>query len=137
MAYLPSQVTLSYPKTRGCSKKIIPITRTDSNTLKCIIPKDAVITGVYCYQNVNAATAAATWTVGWAGATNALLNAFSAATTAVGFVLPGTAAGSAVLTKLDVDRPVLVTFGGASTAGGTGWVIIEYFMAGAGELADD
>lgn len=128
---------LSYPKARGCVRKIFPIARTDSNTLKCVLPKDAVVTSVYCLQNVNAATAAATWTVGWAGATGALLNGFSAATTAVGLVLPGTAAGSAILQKQEADRAVVATFGGSSTAGGTGFVIVEYFTAGAGETADD
>ena len=137
MAYSPSQVNLSYPKPRGCVHKIIPIARTDSSTLKCVLPKDAVILGVHCYQNVNASTAAATWTVGWAGATSAILNAFSAATTAVGLVNPGTATGSGMLTKLDSDKAVIATFGGSSTAGGTGWVVIEYFIAGAGEAADD
>ena len=132
-----SNPNLSYPKPRGCIHKVIPIARTDSSTVKCVIPKDAVIIGVHCYQNVNAGTNAATWTVGWTGDTDAVLNAFSAATTAVGLVNPGTAAGSGIYQKLDTDKAVFSTFGGTSVSGGTGFVVIEYFMAGSGEAVDD
>jgi hypothetical protein len=128
---------LSYPKPRGLQTKVFPIARTDSSTVKCVLPKDAVIVNVHCYQNVNAATNAATWTVGWTGDTDAVLNAFSAATTAVGLVNPGTAIGSGVFQKLDTDKAVFSTFGGTSTGGGTGFVTIDYFIAGAGEAVDD
>lgn len=137
MAYSPSQVNLSYPKAKGMLVKIIPIARTDSSTLKCVLPKGAVVATVTCLQTVAATTAAATWTVGWSGATTALLNAFSAGTTSAGLTHPGAAVGSGVMTVLDSDKNVLVSFGGTSTAGGTGFVLIEYFQAGSGEAVDD
>lgn len=137
MAYSPSQVNQSYPKARGMLVKIIPVARTDSSTVKCALPKGAVVTTVTCLQTVAAATAAATWTVGWTGATSALLNAFSAGTTSSGLVHPGAAIGSGVMSILDSDKQVFVTFGGTSTAGGTGFVFIEYFLPGSGEAVDD
>lgn len=136
-SFSSNQKGLFYPKPRDVLAKVFPIARTDSSTVKGVIPKDAVIIGVHCLQNVDAATAAATWTVGWSGATSAILNAFSAATTKVGLVNPGTAVGSGVFSKLTADVQVLSTFGGSSTAGGTGYVVVEYFVAGPGEDVDD
>jgi hypothetical protein len=118
-------------------QKIIAIARTDSTTAKCALPKDAVISSITCYQAVAAGTNAATWTVGWTGATTAVLNAFSAGTTSVGLIHPGLAAGTAVFTKLDSDKQVFATFGGTSVSGGTGFVVIDYFIAGPGESVDD
>ena len=60
------------------------------------------------------------------------------ATTKVGLVNAGVSAGVSVLTKLSVDAPVTTTYTvGSSTAGGTGFVIIDFFVAGAGEAVDD
>ena len=56
--------TLSYPKRRSTMQLVIPVARTDSATQKAWLPKDAVVTGVHVLQNVNAATAVATFTVG-------------------------------------------------------------------------
>jgi len=43
-----------------------------------------------------------------------------------------------VLTKLDTDKMVLSTYTvGSSTAGGTGYVIIDFFMAEANGGVDD
>ena len=136
MAY--SNPSLSYPKARNALFKVIPIARTDSSTVKCILPKDAVICDVKVYPTVVASTAAATWTVGWTGDTDAVLNAYSVATTSsVGLFAPGAALGSGFLQRLDSDKAVFATFGGSSTAGATGFVIIEYFMPGPGEAVDD
>jgi hypothetical protein len=129
--------TLSYPKPRSIQTKIVPILRTDSSTLKCILPKDAIVINVHCIQKVNAGTNPATWTLGWAGATSAILNAFSAPVSGVGLVNPGAAAGSGLYTKLDTDKAVIATFGGTSVSGGTGYVAIDYFVAGPGEEVDD
>lgn len=133
-----SNPSLSYPKPRDALVKIFPIARTDSSTVKCVLPKDAVISGVYVHQTVNAATAAASINVGWSGATTGILNAFSMATTAVGYTTSGTATGSQVGVKLDSDKQVIATYTvGSSTAGGTGYVKIEYFVPGPGEGYDD
>lgn len=136
MAY--SNPSLSYPKPRETQVKLIPISRSDSSTAKCILPKDAVVAGIYVIQNVAASTAAATFNLGWSGATTALLNGFSMATTSVGYAPGGTATGSAVGTKLDSDKQVICSYSvGSSTAGGTGYVKIEYFVPGPGEGVDD
>lgn len=131
-------VGLSYPKRRSTMQLIIPIARTDSSTAKCVLPQGAVVTGIHVLQTVDAATAAGSFSLGWSGATTALLNSFSMATTKVGLVNAGTAYGASVLTKLDTDKQVISTYTvGSSTAGGTGYVIIDFFVAGAGENIDD
>lgn len=129
---------LSYPKRRSCLQLIIPIARTDSATQKAWLPKDAVVTGVHVLQNVNAATAVATFTVGLGADADGILESFTMATAKVGLVNAGTSAGVSVLTKLTADAPVTSTYAvGSSTAGGTGYVIIDFFMPGAGEAVDD
>lgn len=131
-------VNQSYPKSRSVVRKVFAVSRTDSSTAKCVLPKGAVVTGVYVLQNVNASTATATFSVGWSGATTALLSSFTMATTAVGYVTAGTAIGSGVFSKLTEDKIVLCSYTvGSSTAGGTGYVVIEYFVPGAGETATD
>ena len=133
-------VGLSIPKPRDLITKIFPIARTDSSTVKCVLPKDAIVAGVYVIQSAAAVTGAASINVGWSGATTALLNAFSLPTSSVGYSPAGSAAGSVLVagTKLDTDKQVLCTFAvGTSTAGGTGFVKIEYFVPGAGEQIDD
>ena len=130
--------TLSYPKRRSTLQLVIPVARTDSATHKAWLPKDAVITGVHVLQNVNASTAAGSFTVGLGSDADGILEAFSMATTKVGLVNAGVSAGVSVLSKLTADAPVTVTYTvGSSTAGGTGFVIIDFFNAGAGEAVDD
>jgi hypothetical protein len=117
---------------------VIPVARTDSATTKAWLPKDAVVTGVHVLQNVNAATAVATFTVGLGAVANGILETFTMATSKVGLVNAGASAGVSVLSKLTVDAPVTVTYAvGSSTAGGTGFVIIDFFLAGPGEAVDD
>ncbi len=133
--------SLSYPKARGnVVTKIVPIARTDNSTLKCVLPRDAVITNVRVLQVDNAATGAGTFILGWAGATSAILSTFTMATTKVGMVQAGTAIGTVAGagTKLDTDKAVISTYTvGTSTAGGTGYVFIDYFVPGPGENIDD
>ena len=130
--------TLSYPKRRTTLQLIIPVARTDNATTKARLPKDAVITNVHVLQNVNAATAAGSFTVGLGTHADGILEAFSMATTKVGLVNAGTSAGVAVLTKNTADNRITVTYTvGSSTAGGTGFVIIDFFIAGSGEAVDD
>ena len=83
---------------------------------------------------MDATTAAGSFVLGWSGSTSAILAAFSMATTKVGQVHPGVSAGASIGTKLDSDKMVLSTYTvGSSTAGGTGFVAIKYFVAGPGE----
>lgn len=139
MAYPEIQVNQSYPKPRSTMQKIFPFARTDNLTVKAALPRDAVVTGIHIYQATAAVTGAGAVSVGLTGVSGtALVNAFSLPTTSVGLANPGAAVGSSYLTKLDADRAVTVTYAvGSSTAGGTGWVVIDYFVAGPGESADD
>jgi hypothetical protein len=130
--------TLSYPKRRSTLQLVIPVARTDSATTKAWLPKDAVVTGVHVLQNVNASTATASFTVGLGSDVDGILEAFTMATSKVGLVNAGASAGVSVLSKLTVDAPVTVSYTvGSSTAGGTGFVIIDFFLAGPGEAVDD
>lgn len=139
MAYLESQVNQSFPKARATLQKVIPFARTDNGAVKAALPKDSVVTGLHIFQATAAVTAAAAVSVGLSGTgAGALINSFSLPTTSVGLSNPGAAVGSSYLTKLDSDRAVTVTYAaGSSTAGGTGWIVIDYFVAGPGEGADD
>jgi hypothetical protein len=59
-------------------------------------------------------------------------------TTSVGYAPGGTATGAQVGVKLTQDQQVIATYSaGTSTAGGTGYVKIEYFVPGPGEAIDD
>lgn len=136
MAY--ANPNLSYPKRRGTLQLIVPVARTDSGTTKAWLPKDSVVTGVHVLQNVDASTATASFTVGLGSDVDGILEAFTMATSKVGLVNAGASAGVAVLAKQTSDKPITVTYTvGSSTAGGTGYVIIDFFMAGAGEAVDD
>lgn len=137
-SFTANQLGLSYPKVRNLYFKVVPIARTDSSTAKCVIPKDAVVVSVDVYQATAAVTGAASFNLGWSGATTALLNAFSMPTSSVGLVRAGAAVGTGVFTKQTVDRTVIATYSvGTSTSGGTGYVIIGYFVAGGQEQVDD
>lgn len=131
-------VTLSYPKARDVITKVVPIARTDSSTEKCVLPKDAVICGIFVHQTAAAVTAAGAFNLGWSGSATALLNAFSMPTSTVGYAAGGSATGASVGTKLDSDKTVIATYTvGSSTAGGTGYVVIQYFIPGPGEGLTD
>ncbi len=131
-------VTLSYPKPRDIRVKVVSIARTDSSTEKCVLPKDAVICGVFVHQTVAASTAAGAFNLGWSGSATALLNAFSMPTSSVGYAAGGSATGASVGTKLDSDKTVIASYTvGSSTAGGTGYVVIQYFIPGPGEGLTD
>lgn len=136
--FTSAQVGLSYPKGRDTITKIMKINRTDASTPKMTIPKDAVICGLHVYQDSNAVTGAGAYNLGWAGATTALLNAFSLPTTSVGLANSGAATGSGFMTKLSQDQMLIGTYTvGTSSAGGTGYVIVEYFIPGGQEGVDD
>lgn len=131
-------VTLSYPKPRDILTKVFTLARTDSSTEKCILPKDAVIVGVFVHQTADATTNASTFDVGFAGDTDGILNDFSFATTSVGFVAAGTAAGSAVGTKLTSDKKIISTCtAGVDDTTSTGYCVVQYFVPGAGEGLTD
>lgn len=131
-------VGLSYPKPREFLVKVVPIARTDSATVKCVIPKDAVIMGAFVHQQAAAVTGAGAFNLGTAAAPTGVLNAFSMPTSSVGFVQGGAAVGSLVGTKLAADATIQATYTvGSSTAGGTGVVYIVYYFTGPGEDPTD
>lgn len=137
-SFVASQVGLYYPKGRDVIYKVMKINRTDSSTAKMVIPKDAVICDLRVFQDAAAVTAAGAYNLGWSGATTALLNAFSLPTSTVGHAASGAATGSGFMSKLTQDRTLIGTYTvGSSTAGGTGYVIIGYFMPGGNEAVDD
>lgn len=136
--FTSAQVGLSYPKPRDVLYKVIKINRADSSTAKCVIPKDAVICDIRVWQDAVAVTGAGAYNLGWSGATTGLLNAFSLPTTSVGHVTSGTATGTQFMTKLSQDRMVIGSYTvGTSTAGGTGYILLGYFMPGGNEALDD
>lgn len=130
-------VNMSYPKPRSLLTKIFDFARTDNATEKCVLPKGAVVVDVTVHQQAAAVTNAGAISVGWSGAATALLNAFSLPVSTVGLAKAGAAAGASILgTPLDTDKMILATYTvGSSTAGGTGKVIISYFVPGPGETA--
>lgn len=131
-------VNQSYPKPRNIITKVVSIARTDSSTEKCVLPKDAVVCGIFVHQTAAAVTAAGAFNLGWSGATTALLNAYSMPVSTSGYAAGGSAAGASVGTKLDSDKTVLASYTvGSSTAGGTGYVVIQYFVPGPGEGLTD
>lgn len=136
--FTTAQIGLSYPKVRDCLTKVIPINRTDSSTLKCVLPKNACIVSVHVYQATAAVTGAATFTVGWPGNTNAIVNAFSMPVSSVGLVNVGATIGNGLFTPLTQDQQIIATYSaGTSTAGGTGFVVLDYFIPGPQEGVDD
>jgi hypothetical protein len=133
-------VNMSYPKARdNIVYKFFEILRTDNATPKCVVPKDAIIVDLEVCQNVIASTAAATFDLGWAGATDTLIDGFTMSNSAmVGLQKVGAAADPGFGTKLTADRTILSTYvAGSSTAGGTGWVKIGYVVPGPGETLFD
>lgn len=135
-----TNVTMYAPKGRDGLRKYFRVARTDSSTVKCKLPKGAIVVACTVTQDAVAVTAAGAFSVGWSGATTALINAISMPTTSVGQVGLGTSVGSAIIagTPLDTDKDVICTYTvGSSTAGGTAIVQILYFMPGPGELIDD
>lgn len=133
-------VTMSNPKPRDGIRKYFRVARTDNATVKCRLPKGAIIVSLQVTQDAVAVTAAGAFSVGWSGAATGLVNAISMPTTSVGQVGLGTSAGAQLIlgTALTEDKDIISTYTvGSSTAGGTAWVQILYFMPGAGELIDD
>lgn len=131
-------INMSYPKSRAIITKIVPLARTDSSTEKCVLPKDAVIMGVFVHQTAAATSNASTFDVGFTGDLDGILDGISFATTSVGYVAAGAFAGSAVGTKLTADRVIVSTCTpGAGDTTSAGYAVIQYFMPGPGEGLTD
>lgn len=135
-------VSLSYPKTRESLEKVIKVVSTDTTAfLGAVLPKDALITGIYVIGHaVNTAVTSASLGIGSTTSANEFMTGFDIKTAATGegYNPAGAAAvGSAMMTKLTVDTPVYakITSAGGSDGGGPWFVKIEYFVTGPGEDA--
>lgn len=121
-------------KARSIMSFVFPILRTDSATEKCTVPKGAVILGAEVNQTSDAVTDTGSFTVGKSGDADAYIAAFTMATTKVGQVGLGTSAGADLGVPLTADTAVTATYtAGSSTAGGEGYVILNWYMPGPGE----
>lgn len=129
---------LGYPKGRDLIIKIGSIARTDSSTPKLFLQKGAIVAYVMVHQQTVAVTANASYNLGWSGSTTALLNAYSLTTGGTGLAMAGTTVGTGVLAvPLTADQQVIGTFTvGGSSAGGTGYFVVAYFVPGPGEVQD-
>lgn len=135
-----SIVNMSYPKPRESLTKYIQVTYADTTAfIGCVLPKDAVIVGLYVIGSaVSNAVTTATLGIGSTSAANEYIAAYDVKTAATGegYNPAGAAAvGSAMGVKLTADTPVYAKYadtGGAGTAGG--WLVkIEYTVVGGGE----
>lgn len=137
MAYaVPS---LSYPKARSVYTKILPFTRTDAQTVRAWLPRDAVIMGVHIWQATNAVTATGSVSLGFPGTPSAFISGATMATSGAPRLFnPDSAAAPGLFTKLTSDVALVTTYTvGSSTAGGEGFFVVEYFVPGPGEQVDD
>ena len=136
-----SQVSLSYPKPRDSQEKIIKVVRTDTTAFQgAVLPKDAVITGIYVIgAAASDAATTATVSVGSTATSNEYVNAYDVktATTGAGYNPAGSkAVGTAMMSKLTADTPVYAKYaetGTASTTGGPWYVKLEYVVVSSGE----
>ena len=134
-------VSLSYPKTRESLEKVFKVVRTDTTAFVAgVIPKDAIITGMYVIGHAasDAATSASV-NLGTSSTATELIAAFDVKTAATGegYSPVGAAAvGTAMMTKLTADTPVYAKYieaGTASTTGGPWFIKVEYIVTGPGE----
>lgn len=122
------------PSARNVLTKIGTIARTDNGTVKFGLPKGAFIAGIYIIQTAVAVTGNATVDIGITGDTDGLVNDFVLGTTSAGYAAGGATTGSAVGTVLTADVDVVVTYAvGTSTAGGTGYFKVEYYIPPSGQ----
>lgn len=126
---------MSTAKPRNFQVLVVPILRADTSaTTYGKLPAGVFIAGVEVVQTSDASTAAGTIDIGSGSDADAILDAFSMATTKVGHVTAGTKYGVLVGTKLTTDIAVTATYTvGSSTAGGEGYALIYYFVPGPGE----
>lgn len=138
-----SNVSLSYPKPRELLTKIVKVVYTDTTAfIGAWLPRDAIIAGIYVIgQAVNTAVTSASLGIGSTVSANEYVTGYDikAAATGEGYNPVGSAAvGSAFMAKLTADTNLYfkITSAGGSDGGGPWYVKIEYFIPGAGEVAE-
>ena len=126
--------TLYYPKGRESITKFGSLVgNTTAAQSLMVLPKDAIITGVYVIGAANA-TATCTLTVSCGSDADGVLAAFDLETGA-GYNPAGSKAGSSVGVKLTADSTVNATLS-AAVAGDAAksWTVkVEYIVPGSGE----
>jgi len=135
-----SQVSLNYPKVRDSYSKFVKVLFTDTTAfLATVLPKDAIITGLYVIGHAaSAAVTSAVIGIGSTSAANEIMASYDVKTAATGegYNPAGAAAvGTAMATKLTADTPVYAKYTGVggSDSGGPWFVKIEYTIPGGGE----
>ena len=99
-----------------------------------VLPKDAIISGVYIY-GAAVASSATTLTAAVGSDADGLLNAYDLVAAGLGYNAAGAACGAAFGTKLTADSVVTGTLS-AAVAGDASktWIVkVEYTMPGSGE----
>lgn len=130
--------TLSYPKPRASLVKLASFVGNVATAQELmVLPKDAVIAGVYILGAANATAAATDTTVAVAGGSDAdgIVIAYNLETGGAGYNTVGAQAGVLVGTKLTADTVVSATLS-AAVAGDAAlsWTLkIEYYIPGPGE----
>ena len=127
--------TLYSPKAKVSNTKFGQITGNiaTAQTLM-VLPKDAIISGVYVY-GAAAASSATTLTASVGSDADGLLNAYDLVASGLGYNCAGAATGAAFGTKLTADSVVTGTLSAAvaGDAAKTWLVKVEYTMPGSGE----
>lgn len=132
-------VNMSYPKNRDAGCKLATVSYLDTTAREImVLPKWAVITGIYVIGSATAAggtLSAATLNIGSSTTATEYMAAFDVfGTSGEGYWAAGAAAvGSALATPLTADQHVyakyIETAGSGATAGS--WTIkVEYFVTG-------
>jgi len=131
-------VNLSYPKPRSTQVKMASFTGNIATAQELmVLPKDAVIAGVYIIGQANATAAATDTTVDVSGGSdaNGLVAAYNLETGGLGYNNVGAQMGVLVGTKITADTTVNATLS-AAVAGDAAltWIVkVEYFVTGPGE----
>lgn len=131
-------ITLSYPKPRSTQVKMASFVGNVATAQSLmVLPKDAVIAGVYIIGAANATAAATDTTVDVSGGSdaNGLVAAYNLETGGLGYNPVAATAGVLVGTKLAADTTVGATLS-AAVAGDAAlsWTLkVEYYVTGPGE----
>ena len=131
-------VTVTTPKSKVSCTKYGKVTGNIATAQELmVIPKDAIISGIYLIGAANATAQGTDTTLTAAVGTDAdgLLNAYNLETGGAGYNVAGAAAGAALGVKLTADSKVTGTLS-AAVAGDAAlsWTVkVEYVMPGSGE----
>lgn len=131
-------ITVTTPKVKVSGTKYGKVTGNIATAQELfVLPKDAIISGVYLIGAANATAAATdtTLTVSCGSDADGVLNAYNLETGGAGYNVAGSAAGSSLGVKLTADSKVSATLS-AAVAGDAAlsWTVkVEYVMPGSGE----